>query len=255
MFRDLKTFETICSLNDTNSYFIISNYALFEYDTNWNFVKEIPNSFFNNETLHDFKFIDRMIYATKYGGIYQYTSNWTEFAFYLNAVLYHKIIYDKKGDKLLATRNTDSLIDVFDRNLKFLKSIRIPNTASDIKEYNNKFFIATFSSKVFVLQNDVVVTSFSTFCVYSIRALAIDLNGLLAIACSNTTIYVYNSIGEYMNISWTSFEVSFLRDMSFDIEGNFVITTSNGVYLINTQTSTIPSIFQVDNSCTHQSNL
>ena len=212
---------------------------------------------------------DVIFYLTNTYGIYKYSRNWTQLGVYLNYDNYNnygKLIYSSKNDHLLVTSGSAPKIDVFDSNLNFIKSINtstidyyynyffyygtVDSSTTDIKEYNNQFFVTTRSSFVFVLENEVVISNFSTLCV-SINALEIDSNGLLALLCSNK-IYVYNSNGQYMNISWASL-VPYPVDLGFDADGNFLIISTNGVFLLNTEATIIQSNVTLD-SCTLKSN-
>ena len=245
-FNGLTGFNTFNNLNN-NNYLIDQSTFIFEYDSNWNYVKNIPNIYgyaflalnFNNIT----------IYLTTRYGIYQIDANWIPLGFYQNNYenYYQKLVYNETSDHLLVTSSSAPKIEVFNHNLVFLKSISIPYVATDIAEFNNMFFIATNSSYVLVLQDDAVISSFGTLC-SSITSLAIDSNGLLALLCSNT-IYVYNSNGQYVNIAWASL-VPRPVDIDFDADGNFAITAPNGVFLLNTQTATLQPNLTSDNSCT-----
>ena len=223
---------------------------ILKFDNNWNFMTYTLISSAKALLVLDFNNThDTVIYITAINGIYKYSSNLTQLAFYFNSTHdYGKLIYSSTTDHLLVTSGSE--IDVFDRYITFIKSISISYTATGIEEYNNQFFVTTSSSYVYVLVNEVVISSFSTLC-GSINGLAIDSNGLLALLCSNK-IYVYNSNGQYMNISWASL-VPYPVDLGFDADGNFLIISTNGVFLLNTEATIIQSNVTID-SCTLKSN-
>ena len=250
-FISLTNYGIFCSLNNNSFLIDNGNNGIFTYNSNWNFINKItitsPYALFaaySNSTN------DTVIYVTSINGIYKFTSNWTQLTFVNSNYSYRNLIFNETVDHLLVTTNSAPKIQVFDKNLIFIKSISIPYFASGIKEYNNQFFVTTYSSFVFLLQNEVIIYNFSTLC-GSINALAIDSNGLLALLCLNK-IYVYNSNGKYMNISWISLVPS-PQDLGFDAGGNFVITATNGVNLLNKQIQTIKQNFTIDNACIFQS--
>jgi hypothetical protein len=185
-------------INDSSTFkiFVSTQYGIYSFDRNLNFLKLSSNSSIN----------------------------------------YKRMYYNSSADHLLVCCNNYQRIDVFDHSLTFIKSIST-NTyyPIDIDVYNDLMFVSTSSNSILVYQNETFLSLITTFC-SSIKTSIIDQTGNMAVLCSSDVIYIYSCNGSYLGVKWTSI-VPDLVDLSFDSKGNLALVGLNGVFLLNSQSS------------------
>ena len=99
-----------------------------------------------------------------------------------------------------------------------------------IQEYENKYYIATHSPTVLVLQNKEIISSFTTLCEW-IYSLSIDSFGLIGILCGDSnTIHFHSSQGEYLGLNWIS-PVKNSIGFKFSMSKQILLTNSSGIYI------------------------
>ena len=219
-----------------------------EYDQNWNLVNSIPiTGTASLITVNDAN--GKKFFVTTSMGILKLNSNFNILNSFLNVYAsFYGLTYNSATDHILVTSSRG--LYIFDPNLTLIKIYNLAtSTPTDIEEFNGKFYVSTANGMIYVLTNEISSNSFQTACTY-IRSIAIDNYGYIAVLCSNSIVYVYNTNGGYMNIKWMN--STFLpNDMSFDAYGAFFLTGPNGIYYLHLNETNVNQHTgaMLDNSC------
>ena len=177
----------------------------------------------------------KLLYMTANGGLYEIDENLIIQRFFAAINGYEGLYYNSSGDYLLVTTSSFSRIDVYARNFSLLRSISVSYPNNYIAEYNGLLYVSSTSSYVVVLQNEVVVNSFSTLG-STMKTLLIDQNGLIAVNHYSPNlqyIYLYYPNGSYSGIQWLS-TIPYTNHIGFDTNGNLLLSSENGIYIFNT---------------------
>jgi hypothetical protein len=237
-FFTVYSFHTICDETTSSNYVLHSfKYGrISHFDSNWNFLN-YHNVFYPNFMLGINDSSTFKIFVSTQYGIYSFDRNLNFLKLSSNSSInYKRMYYNSSADHLLVCCKNYQRIDVFDHSLTFIKSIST-NTyyPIDIDVYNDLMFVSTSSNSILVYQNETFLSLITTFC-SSIKTSIIDQTGNMAVLCSSDVIYIYSCNGSYLGVKWTSI-VPDLVDLSFDSKGNLALVGLNGVFLLNSQSS------------------
>ncbi len=236
------SFGIVC--NSNISYYVMQNgfSRIIKFDNEWNFIKysSISNNFMISLVDNN---INRL-FISSFSGMSEIDEN-------LNLVksvpvtgYNFGLYFNSTSAELLVSSGLYAIINVFNLNLTLIGNITVPYTNKYILEYNGLLYVSSESSYMMVLENQIFHHSFSTLCYY-IQNFAIDQNGILAISCYTGAIYLYITNGTYTGQSWQS-PIYNLMSISFDINGNLVISNYYGLYIFNSE----PLIRTIENSTT-----
>lgn len=145
---------------------------------------------------------------------------------------YRSIYYNKIDQMLYVVNYQKQRIDKFDKNLNLLKSITIaPKFIHGVSGYDNNLVISNDAGKIYVYWNFVNVTSFQTFCSGFIPQIHVDAYGFITVCCYyGNALYFYHANGTYLGKSINNVAMPMHAD--YDLNGKFVIISSNQIYTI-----------------------
>ncbi len=175
-----------------------------QFDSDWNFLKYhyvfYPNFMLGINDSSTFK----IFVTTQYGiYCFDRNLNFLKF-YSNSSTNYKRMYYNSSADHLLVCCNNYHRIDVFDHSLTFITSISTNTYIPiDIDVYNDLMFVSTSSNTILVYQNETYLSQITTFC-SSIKASIIDQTGNMAMLCSSGIIYIYSINGSYLGVNWTS---------------------------------------------------
>jgi hypothetical protein len=170
--------------------------------------------------------IDKQLYITGDGNIQKRDQNLNLIKQFNNpGVQYYRGIYYKiTNDLIFVGTQAGQSIDVFNQNLTLVGNINTTGyTPYSIAEYDNKMFVGTIEGSILVIDNEVIIRSFTT--VFSnIYTIMIDTDGnMLVLSRTNSIVYLYHTNGTNLGKSIsTSSSPMFIN---FDSKGRLIITT------------------------------
>jgi hypothetical protein len=172
------------------------------------------------------------IYVSSDNRVYKFNIALTLISSYYNRYKqYSGLYYNLTGDYILACSNAYYIEFLRRDDLTFIKYISTePYLPTDIREYNGTLFVATTTSTVLVIKDEIITSLFNTTC-NSITSLAIDIVGNIAVVCS-PFIHLYSTNGTYLNVTWTS-PIGNITSIGFDGFGNFVVTAYDGIHIFH----------------------
>ena len=119
-------------------------------------------------------------------------------------------------------------IDVFDLNLNLVDSI---NTSTyrpwSIQRYKNYIYVGTYSGHLLVIDNKVIIKTFTVCALGTLTFIQIDQIGFMALNCYfvNTAYLYYSS-----NVSYTGMSMANAVNpwfINFDTNGRFVVISTS----------------------------
>jgi len=121
-----------------------------------------------------------------------------------SSINYKRMYYNSSVDHLLVFCNNYQRIDVFDHSLTFIKSKSTNTYYPiDIDVYNDLMFVSTSSNSILVYQNETFLSEITTFC-SSIKASIIDQTGNMVVLWSSDVLHIYSINSSYLGVKWTS---------------------------------------------------
>ncbi len=137
---------------------------------------------------------------------------------------YRGIYYNKTNDLIYAGTQNLQRIDVINRDLTLIGIISTPGYGpQSIAEYDNKMYVGTVESTILVIENGVIIRSFTTVCSF-ITAILIDVYGNMLISSrTNSAVYLYHTNGTYLGKTMST--SSFPMFIDFDSKGRLIITS------------------------------
>jgi hypothetical protein len=147
-------------------------------------------------------------------------------SYYRSFNQFNGLYYNLTGDYILACSNAYYIEFLRRDDLTLLKYISTKlYLPTDIREYNGTLFVATTTSTVLVIKDEIITSLFNTTCTL-ITSLAIDLVGNIDVIC-NLYIHLYSTNGTYLNVSWTS-PIGNITSI-----GNFIVTAYDGIHIFH----------------------
>ncbi len=230
-FNQLTSFNYICT--PYNGYFVIGyGYSrIIKFNQNFSFVSSYylsnPRSIITVYNLNTTE-----IYVSSYNGVYKFNIALTLIgSYYRSFNQFNGLYYNLTGDYILACSNAYYIEFLRRDDLTLLKYISTKlYLPTDIREYNGTLFVATTTSTVLVIKDEIITSLFNTTCTL-ITSLAIDIVGNIAVVCS-PFIHLYSTNGTYLNVTWTS-PIENITSIGLDGFGNFVVTAYNGIHIFH----------------------
>ncbi len=168
--------------------------------------------------------IDKELYITGNGNIQKRDqnlnlikeSNYT-------GVNYRGIYYNKTNDLIYAGTQSKR-IDIFNRDLTLVGNISTPGYGpQSIAGYDNKMYVGTMESTILVIENGVIIRSFTTVCSF-ITSILIDVYGnMLVLSSINTFVYLYHTNGTYLGKTMSTSSSPWF--INFDSKERLIITS------------------------------
>jgi hypothetical protein len=193
------------------------------FDENWEYQKNI--SFVNDSLAYAIE-IENEIYLTGDHAVYKTDKSLNIInAFYNNGSEYRGIYYNKTSDLIyVADFTIFYCISVFNRNLTLIESINIGNKPYGLADYDDKLFVGTMNGTILVIQNKIVINTYSTICNY-ITSLLVDNDGYIIIACvSPQSAYIYHTNGTNTGKKITTYGNP--QFINFDSKGRLIISST-----------------------------
>ena len=244
------SFGMVCNSN-ISSYVIQTIYdRILKFDQDWNLIKysKLPSSNFMI-TLVDNNV--KRLFITRDSYITEIDENLNQIKSVSITGYNYGLYFNSTSIQLLVASGSNATINVFDLNLILMGNISVPYTNNYILEYNGLLYVSSTSSYMMVLENQIFRFSFPTLCT-SIKTFAIDQNGILAINCYSSIIYLYQSNGTYTNQS-CQIPIANPLSINFDSMGNLIVSNSYGLYIFNSlpviQPVVNPRIFTICDYC------
>ena len=145
---------------------------------------------------------------------------------------YTDAFYDPVKDQIFIVSHNNQKIDVYDRNLAFIRSISLTgNYVRSINGYGSQLFVGTLSGDVLVIENDKIIRSFKACTSLYAYSIQFDQNGNMAVSCYyDKTINLYSLNGVFLNVNKVITNYPTYFDV--DSKGRLVVLTSNeiGIY-------------------------
>jgi hypothetical protein len=198
-------------INDSSTFkiFVSTQYGIYSFDRNLNFLKLSSNSSIN----------------------------------------YKRMYYNSSADHLLVCCNNYQRIDVFDRSLTFIKSISTNTYYPiDIDVYNDLMFVSTSSNTILIYQNETFLSQITTFC-SSIKASIIDQTGNMVVLCSSDVMYIYSINTSYLGVKWTSLVSNLVDISFDSKGNLALVAINGVFLLNNQTRRTNTSVVSLDSSC------
>jgi DNA-binding beta-propeller fold protein YncE len=197
------------------------------FDENWEYQKNI--SFANNSLAYAIE-IENELYITGNHAVYKTDKSLNIINAFYNTGLstYRGIYYNKTSDLIyVADFTTYYCISVFNRNLTFIESINIGYKPYGLADYDEKLFVGTMNGTILVIQNKIVIKTFSTIC-NAISSLLIDNDGYMIIACySPNAAYIYHTNGTNTGKQIKTGGVPMF--INFDSKGRLIISSTSRI--------------------------
>jgi hypothetical protein len=218
-------FGVICDVNITYYSLDMVEKYIIKYDENWQYL--------DNKAIDEpinVITVDKELFVAARDAIMRLDRNMNQLYSHGNSNSnYGGSYYNKTIDSFLVTSEAYTRLDVFSRTLSLTESISIaPYYGLSCVEYNNKLFIGTSVGTILIMQQKIVISSFTTVCSAKIYSILIDDYDCLAILCSNNIVYLYRTNGTYRGVSRTVTTNS--KYMGFDANGKLIISASSGLY-------------------------
>jgi hypothetical protein len=259
-FYILGSFGTACDSKTNNTVYVLNNNAgmIHQYDENWNYLRYFHSDWPYFMIALNGGGVIKIIVTARYG-IFSLDSKLDFIAFFddYNA-LYKRMYYNESSDRLFvcASGTGYNRIDIFNHELKFIKSISTySNSPIDIEVHNDSMYIVT-TKTILVYQNEANIKNLSTICSKIVSSI-IDTYGNLALLCNPDTVYLYSLNGTYLGASFKTL-VPMVIDMSFDSHGDLILVTGNGIFILESPKSAVTvnnGDISVDRNCILNSKL
>jgi hypothetical protein len=220
-----------------------------QFDNNWNFLNYnyvfYPNFMLGINYSSTFK----IFVSTQYGiysfdrnlNFLKLSSN--------SSINYKRMYYNSSADHLLVCCNNYQRIDVFDRSLTFIKSISTNTYYPiDIDVYNDLMFVSTSSNTILIYQNETFLSQITTFC-SSIKASIIDQTGNMVVLCSSDVMYIYSINTSYLGVKWTSLVSNLVDISFDSKGNLALVAINGVFLLNNQTRRTNTSVVSLDSSC------
>ena len=128
---------------------------------------------------------------------------------------------------------------IFDQNLNKRYFDFGLSRATGIDQFNSLLYVSTYDGKIYVIQNETVLTSFTTSCSSSV-SITIDYIGNKAILCP-VNFFLFNvEVYDSQNILDFSSPMEFygLTNLQFDASGNFIVVADYGLFILGRNKTT-----------------
>ncbi len=131
--------------------------------------------------------------------------------------LYRSLYYNATSDRLFVASIGFKRIDIFDPfTLTLLYSI---NTTSfspwSLNSYKNELFVGTSTGQILVLQNEIIMKTYATFCGSIVSSLLIDSYGFMAVVCNDGNLLFLNDT-DVMKINESMSRLTNKKSINFD---------------------------------------
>jgi hypothetical protein len=175
--------------------------------------------------------INNEIYIAAFDGIYKLDKSFSLVKYYnKTGFVYTSIYHNSTSDILYVASFGSNRIDLFYRNLSFIRIINFENQPYALTEINGKLHVSLNNGSIRVIENNLVVKNITTLCTGTISSIIIDANDQMAVLCySNSMLYLYTTNGSYTGKNMTT--PSNPRFMSFDLNGHFIIAGKSQINL------------------------
>lgn len=174
------------------------NGNIIKFNASWDF---ITYKHFANDQFTFLKIIENKLFITGYNGFYQLDANLNLIKIYNSTAANYRSLYFNKinGYFYLCSLNQYS-ISVLDIDLNFKKTINMQSTGpiTTIAGSNQNLYVGTYTGNVIVLENELIIKTFTRVCEKLISSITIDAFGFMYISCSQE-IRVYDINGKFLS--------------------------------------------------------
>jgi hypothetical protein len=241
-------------------YILNSNPSIIaKYDMNWNFINFTTLVTSPKNILIINSNNTKRLFVTQTNGLCEIDENLNKVKSVTLSGSNEGLYFNSSNSLLYVSTSTFNIIYVFSLNLTLIRKISVSFPNFSIFAFNGLMFVATITSDIMVLQNEVIVYTFTTSCT-SIKALMIDKFGIIALNCyfgsvsSNITFY-------YLNGSFTGktyqIPVQYANNFGFDHNGNWILASYSGIFVFSSTTPIIINTnysFDASNKCNNKGN-
>jgi hypothetical protein len=135
-------------------------------------------------------------------------------------------IYYNPANQTIYTGKLGSVgINVYDKDLNFIRTISINHSQWFITEYNGQMVVTTFSDRnIYFYQSESLNRRVATKCTSGISSVLFDNNNQMIVACLDSNIYIYNVNGTYTGLQVTACNYTNSRFVNFDSKDRLVFT-------------------------------
>jgi hypothetical protein len=195
------------------------------FNENWEYQKNI--SFIGNSLAYAIE-VGNELFLTGADAVYKTDKSLNVInAFYNNGSEYRGIYYNKISDLIYVADKNASSLWIFNRSLALIETIYIGYQPFALAEYGDKLFVGTVNYTILVIQNKIVIKTFSTIC-NSTTSLLIDNDGYMMITCSSPSVdFIYQTNETYTGKNITTYDVPFF--INFDTKGRLIISAATQI--------------------------
>jgi hypothetical protein len=149
-------------------------------------------------------------------------------------ITYRGLYFNSTNNFLYVAPYNLKIIHVFDSNITLHHSFSVsPFQPFSFGEYNNLMYIGTKNGSIVVILNETIIFKFPACNQSSIMLTSIlfDHYGYMATSCNNYQLYLYNSNGTFMNMSFQSPNEP--RYIGYDSKGRFFLISFYQISIYN----------------------
>jgi hypothetical protein len=175
--------------------------------------------------------INGSIYVTGVDVINKYDS-YLSLKKQVSSLGYYTGIYYNSANQMIYIANYHSnSINVYDKDLNFIRTISINHSQWFITEYNGQMVVTTFSDgNIYFYQSESLNRRVATKCTRGITSVLFDNNNQMIVSCRESDIYIYNVDGTYTGLKVNACSSSNSKYfVNFDSKDRLVFICSNRV--------------------------
>jgi hypothetical protein len=215
-------FASIVDVTNTTYYALdFYNQKIVMFDEYWQYKNDLKITNFAHAIT-----IVKEIYISGEGKIQKRDQNLNLIKEFYNSGVqsYRGIYYNKTNDLIYVGTVGKQRIDVFNRDLTLVGIISTPGYGPfSIAEYDNKMFVASTEGSILVIENGVIIRSFTTVCGF-ITSIMIDTYGnMLVLSVANSLVFLYHANGSNLGTPISTSRSPLF--INFDSNGRFIITS------------------------------
>jgi hypothetical protein len=174
------------------------------FDEYWQYKNDLKITYFAHAIT-----IEKELYITGNGNIQKRDQNLNLIKQFNNAGVsfFRGIHYNKTNDLIYVGTEAQQRIDIFNRDLTLVGNISTPGyNPFSIAEYDNKMFVGTNEGSILVIENGVIIRSFTTVC-NKISSVMVDTYGkMLVLSQTKSFVYFYLTNGSSLgNVSTSGY--------------------------------------------------
>ncbi len=205
-------------------------YNVLVYNENWEYQRTInpPSNEYPSTGPQYSININGSIYVTSYDVINKY-DNYLNLTKQVNSLGYHRGIYYNSANQMIYIANLYNCINVYDKDLNFIRTISTNYSPWFITEYNGQMIVTDTDGNIYLYQGESLFRTVSTFCTSEITSVLFDNNNQMIVSCWDSDIYIYNVDGTYTGLKVNACNGYSKYFVNFDSKDRLVVICDDRV--------------------------